>query len=175
MFVTSDAQLLRFGAEKVRPQGRAAGGMAGVNLAPGARVVSFGAVDLTLPDGEWASVVVTVAGTTGALPGTQTGTAKVTPYAEYPAKGRATGGVRCHRFLKGEDTLLLAWAGPRRRWRPGRTAWPSRCPRPTRGATGRGAAAGAGGRRRRTGRGDRCRVSTAEAQAPATPARKARR
>jgi DNA gyrase subunit A len=35
----------------------------------------------------------------------------VTPYAEYPAKGRATGGVRCHRFLRGEDTLLLAWAG----------------------------------------------------------------
>ena len=35
----------------------------------------------------------------------------MTPYAEYPAKGRATGGVRCHRFLKGEDTLVLAWAG----------------------------------------------------------------
>ena len=31
---------------------------------------------------------------------------KVTPFAEYPAKGRATGGVRCHRFLKGEDTLV---------------------------------------------------------------------
>src|SRR5665811_2070814 len=29
----------------------------------------------------------------------------------YPAKGRATGGVRCHRFLRGEDTLVLAWAG----------------------------------------------------------------
>ena len=26
-------------------------------------------------------------------------------------KGRATGGVRCHRFLKGEDVLVLAWAG----------------------------------------------------------------
>jgi DNA gyrase subunit A len=37
---------------------------------------------------------------------------KVTPYAQYPAKGRATGGVRCHRFLKGEDVLVLAWAGP---------------------------------------------------------------
>ena len=36
---------------------------------------------------------------------------KVTPFSEYPAKGRATGGVRCHRFLKGEDTLVLAWAG----------------------------------------------------------------
>jgi DNA gyrase subunit A len=85
--------------------------MAGVSLAPGARVVHFGVVDLTLPDGEWASVVVTVAGASGALPGMQTGTAKITPYAEYPAKGRGTSGVRCHRFLKGEDTLLLAWAG----------------------------------------------------------------
>jgi DNA gyrase subunit A len=111
VFVTSDAHLLRFGAGKVRPQGRGAGGMAGVILGPGARVVHFGVVDLTLPDGEWASVVVTVAGSSGALPGTQPGTAKVTPYAEYPAKGRATGGVRCHRFLKGEDSLLLAWAG----------------------------------------------------------------
>ena len=27
-------------------------------------------------------------------------------------KGRATGGVRAHRFLKGEDTLVFAWAGP---------------------------------------------------------------
>ncbi|MDQ1288523.1 MAG: gyrase subunit [Actinomycetota bacterium] len=112
VFVTSDAQLLRFGAEKVRPQGRAAGGVAGVNLTKGARAIFFGAVDLRLKDGEWASVVVTVAGTSGALPGTGTGTTKVTPFAEYPGKGRATGGVRCHRFLKGEDELVLAWTGP---------------------------------------------------------------
>ncbi len=112
VFVTSDAQLLRFPADRVRPQGRAAGGIAGISPARGARVVHFGAVDLTLPDGEWAHVVVTVAGTSYALPGTQAGTVKVTPFAEYPAKGRATGGVRCHRFLKGEDVLLLAWAGP---------------------------------------------------------------
>jgi DNA gyrase subunit A len=31
---------------------------------------------------------------------------------EFPGKGRATGGVRCHRFLKGEDMLVAAWAGP---------------------------------------------------------------
>ena len=53
-----------------------------------------------------------MAGTPGALPGTGGVTAKGTPYREYPAKGRATGGVRCHRFLKGEDALVLAWAGP---------------------------------------------------------------
>jgi DNA gyrase subunit A len=55
--------------------------------------------------------VVTIAGSTSALPGTQPGTAKVTPFAEFPVKGRATSGVRCHRFLRGEDYLQLAWAG----------------------------------------------------------------
>jgi DNA gyrase subunit A len=69
-------------------------------------VVFFGAVA-----GDDA-VVVTASGTSRALPGTDAGTVKVTPLSEYPGKGRATGGVRCHRFLKGEDTLLLAWAGP---------------------------------------------------------------
>jgi DNA gyrase subunit A len=38
---------------------------------------------------------------------------KVTPFAKYPAKGRATGGVRAQRFLKGESRLVLAWVGPR--------------------------------------------------------------
>ena len=46
----------------------------------------------------------------------------MTPYAEYPAKGRATGGVRCHRFLKGEDLLVLAWAGPGASVRSSQTA-----------------------------------------------------
>ena len=40
------------------------------------------------------------------------GRAKVSYLSEFPAKGRATGGVRAHTFLKGEDTLALAWAGP---------------------------------------------------------------
>jgi len=58
------------------------------------------------------SSVVTVAGSSAALPGTEAGSVKVTPLAEYPGKGRATGGVRAHRFLQGENRLLLAWAGP---------------------------------------------------------------
>ena len=123
VFITSDGQLLRFGARAVRPQGRAAGGMAGVRLSARASVVWFGAVTPAVaggggdgedfPGGDPAGgpVVVTVAGVAGALPGTGAAAAKVTPYLEYPAKGRATGGVRCHRFLKGEDALLLAWAG----------------------------------------------------------------
>jgi DNA gyrase subunit A len=106
VFVTSDAQLLRTPAASVRPQGRTGGGIAGIKLAPGAEVVFFAAV-APEPD----AVVVTVAGSTAALPGAMNGSAKVAPLAEYPYKGRATGGVRCHRLLRGEDTLLLAWAG----------------------------------------------------------------
>jgi DNA gyrase subunit A len=105
-FITSDAQLLHFGAGQVRPQGRTGGGIAGVRLAPKQRVVSFTAFE---PDES--VVVVTSSGSGTALPGTEPGAVKVTPFAEYPAKGRGTGGVRCHRFLKGEDTLVFAWAG----------------------------------------------------------------
>ncbi|GAT68285.1 DNA topoisomerase IV subunit A [Planomonospora sphaerica] len=107
VFITSDAQLLRFSASIVRPQGRPAGGMAGIRLDGGSRVIWFGAVDPALE-----SRVVTIAGSSTALPGTQTGGVKISDFAEYPAKGRATGGVRAQRFLKGEDVLLLAWAGP---------------------------------------------------------------
>jgi len=113
VFITSDAQLLHFPASSVRPQGRPAGGMAGIRLADGAAVTWFGVVAATSAAGISApAVVVTVAGTSGALPGTGAGSVKVTPMHEYPGKGRATGGVRCHRFLKGEDVLVLAWAGP---------------------------------------------------------------
>lgn len=106
VFITSDAQLLRFDASLVRPQGRSGGGVAGIKLADGANVVSFGVVR----DVDGASIV-TVAGSSSALPGTQNGSAKVSPLAIYPAKGRATGGVRCQRLLKGEDAVILAWAG----------------------------------------------------------------
>ncbi|WP_433700303.1 DNA gyrase/topoisomerase IV subunit A [Nocardiopsis sp. CA-288880] len=105
-FITSEAQLLRFSASTVRPQGRPAGGVAGVRLSEEARVLWFGAV----PSPE-DSVVVTVSGSSSALEGTQAGSAKVTPFETYPTKGRATGGVRCHRYLKGEDTLLFGWIG----------------------------------------------------------------
>ncbi|GAA4123200.1 DNA topoisomerase IV subunit A [Knoellia locipacati] len=106
VFVTTDAQLLRFPASAVRPQGRTAGGMAGIRVTTGQSVAFFGVVD---PSRE--GVVVTASGSADALPGTQPGAIKATPYAEYPAKGRGTGGVRAHRFLKGEDTLVLAWVG----------------------------------------------------------------
>ncbi|MFE4646934.1 DNA gyrase C-terminal beta-propeller domain-containing protein, partial [Streptomyces sp. NPDC056730] len=105
VFITSDAQLLRYPASQVRPQGRPAGGMAGVKLTEGASVISFTAVD-PAADG----VVFTITGSHGTLDDSVR-TAKLTPFDQYPRKGRATGGVRCHRFLKGEDMLVLAWAG----------------------------------------------------------------
>ena len=70
--------------------------------------VWFGALDAASTT-SWS----TASGSSTALPGTEPGAVKVTPFSEYPAKGRATGGVRCHRFLKGEDTLV-AGVGRRR-------------------------------------------------------------
>ncbi|MFD7579752.1 DNA topoisomerase (ATP-hydrolyzing) subunit A [Kitasatospora sp. NPDC059817] len=106
VFIASDAQLLRYPAGQVRPQGRPAGGMAGIKLSDGARVLSFTAVD---PAAD--AVVVSVAGASGTLAGEEQTSWKVTPFEQYPRKGRATGGVRCQRFLRGEDGLTFAWAG----------------------------------------------------------------
>ncbi|MGA1829175.1 DNA gyrase C-terminal beta-propeller domain-containing protein, partial [Microbacterium sp.] len=106
VFVTSDARLLHFAASAVRPQGPPAGGMAGVNLSTNASVVFFGAVD---SGGE--IVAVTISGAEGVLPGIDPGRIKVSRFEEFPGKGRATGGVRAHAFLKGEDRLTLAWVG----------------------------------------------------------------
>ena len=106
VFVTRQAKLLAFDAGKVRPQGRAGGGVAGIKLAEDDAVLFFGSA----APGSGA-VVVTVAPTEGALPNSGAASVKVTPLEEYPAKGRATGGVRAHRFLKGERELSLAWVG----------------------------------------------------------------
>lgn len=122
VFVSTDSSLLTFEAKNVRPQGRTAGGMAGIRLAEGCSAAAFAVV----PDGKvtWnyeegenglfsasGAVVLTVAGDSEALPGTENGAAKVTPLEMYPTKGRGTGGVRSHRFLKGQDTLILAFVG----------------------------------------------------------------
>lgn len=120
VFVSTDSSLLTFEAKNVRPQGRTAGGMAGIRLAEGCSAAAFAVV----PDGKvtWnyeegenglfsasGAVVLTVAGDSEALPGTENGAAKVTPLEMYPTKGRGTGGVRSQRFLKGQDTLILAF------------------------------------------------------------------
>ena len=101
VFVSSDSSLLTFDAKNVRPQGRTAGKVAWT-YEEGENGLTSGA----------GAVVLTVAGDEDALPGTENGAAKVTPLEMYPTKGRATGGVRSQRFLKGQNTLILAWVGP---------------------------------------------------------------
>ncbi|QIT11538.1 DNA gyrase/topoisomerase IV subunit A [Clavibacter michiganensis] len=106
VFVTSEAQLLHFPAVSVRPQGIQAGGVAGVNLGAGARVLFFSSV---APEG---AEVVTVSASSATIAGVDPGRAKVSAFGDFPRKGRATGGVRAHAYLKGEDHLALAWVGP---------------------------------------------------------------
>ncbi len=122
VFISSDASLLTYEAGNVRPQGRTAGGMAGIRLAEGCHVVAFNTIEAgkiawTYEEGDnglfsaSGAVVLTVAGDAEALPGTDNGAAKVTPLEMYPTKGRGTGGVRSQRFLKGQNALLFAWVG----------------------------------------------------------------
>jgi DNA gyrase subunit A len=106
VFVTRQTQLLRFAAMSVRPQGVGAAGVAGIKLSDGDTVVSFASVE---PSAEVRVVTVTAAGAT--LTGADPGRAKVTPLTDFPAKGRATGGVRSHSLLKGEIGLSLAFVG----------------------------------------------------------------
>lgn len=97
VFVSSDSSFLKIEAEKVRPQGRTGGGMAGIALEAGQHVVGFGVVrkdDLDASLTTYTGVSV-----------------KTTPLGEYPTKGRATKGMRSHRFLKGEDKLVVASVG----------------------------------------------------------------
>jgi DNA gyrase subunit A len=96
--LSSDTSLLTFAAEKIRPQGRSGGGIAGIKLAAGQHVLAAAA----LPADEAAFAnVLTVTGQT----------VKLSPFKAYPAKGRATGGVRSHTMLKGENGLVSAFIG----------------------------------------------------------------
>lgn len=108
VFVTAAGQLLHFGCDKVRPQGRAGGGVAGIKLGADDSAIFFGVIPAAKLDH---SDVVTIAIGDESLPGMAACHAKVTPFPEFPAKGRATGGVRAHRLLSGQTGLSLAWVG----------------------------------------------------------------
>ncbi|GAA1161533.1 DNA gyrase/topoisomerase IV subunit A [Nesterenkonia sandarakina] len=125
-FITAGAQLLRFGASLVRPQGRTAAGMLGIKLAPEDTVIGFSVVPADAseehagegePSGDpsqrpvSSALVVTLAGGDAPLEGFESGSIKLTDFSEFPAKGRGTAGVRAHRFMRGEDHLKLGWAG----------------------------------------------------------------
>jgi DNA gyrase subunit A len=96
----STGDLLRFPASAVRPQGRSAGGMAGIKLAAGASVVGFSAVSLTPPEGVLDVVDEPLVVTGGGLP------------PEGPRQG-TRGGVDG----QGHAAVGVPAQGPGDRWR----------------------------------------------------------
>ena len=99
-FVTSVGNILLFAADAVRPQGLPAAGMAGVSISEG-KAIYFGPV---VESGH----LITAANSSQALAKSDGGSVKLTPMKAYPKQGRASKGVRCHKFLKSEDQLYFA-------------------------------------------------------------------
>lgn len=93
--ISSDAQLLRMDSSKVRPQGRSAGGMAGMSLRGTVKVVAAAVI-------AEADAVVTW---------TDTGAVKMSAATEFPVKGRGTGGVRAMKLKKGQSSVAGAAVG----------------------------------------------------------------
>ena len=106
IFITDDAQLLRFDASLVRPLGRGAAGMAGIKVSEGAQAIYFGSVAV-----DKKTVVLTAANNSDSLGAVDAGSAKISSIDEFPAKGRATGGVRAHKFIRDENQLYFAYVG----------------------------------------------------------------
>ncbi|WP_209371948.1 DNA gyrase/topoisomerase IV subunit A [Brevibacterium renqingii] len=118
VFVTSNAQLLAFDAGGLRAQGWNASGVAGIKVGAEAQVIFFGMTPKaakTDEDGDadaalGSFAVVTIASGENFY-GAPSSSIKVSEFSEFPTKGRATSGVRAHKFLKGETELSLAWVG----------------------------------------------------------------
>ena len=106
IFVTDDAQLLRFEASQVRPQGRGAAGMAGIKLSEGAQAIYFTSLKTSK-----STQVLTAASNSESLGAVDSGSAKLSALSEFPAKGRATGGVRAQKFIRDENQLYFAFVG----------------------------------------------------------------
>lgn len=98
VFITSDSSLLTFGAEKVRPQSSGSGsGVAGLKYNPDeVEIIDFSIVS---HEERKNALVVSVS---------DAGNAKFTPYALYPQKGRATGGVRSLKMNRGETKVVYS-------------------------------------------------------------------
>ncbi|MDN6668245.1 MAG: DNA topoisomerase IV, partial [Brevibacterium sp.] len=118
VFVTSSSQLLAFDASGLRAQGWNASGVAGMKVAADARAIFFGMTPKaakTDEDGDADTSIGTFAVVTVAsgenFYGAPSSSIKVSDFSEFPTKGRATSGVRAHKFLKGETALSLAWVG----------------------------------------------------------------
>lgn len=90
-FIASDANLITFPLNKVNPQGRNAGGVAGMSLSEGCDALTFAATTDEAHITTWTGVTV-----------------KTTPLNAFPIKGRGGKGMRSHKFLKDESELKYA-------------------------------------------------------------------
>lgn len=95
VLVTHEAQAIRFKVDEVRPTGLAAGGMRGIKLRSEEDFVAGAGV--ARPGREVLIVAVD-------------GRGKRTELEEYPVQGRAGGGVRTYKGLKGQESLLAGAA-----------------------------------------------------------------
>lgn len=95
-FTSSDSSLLIFKASAVRGQNAlSSAGMAGIKLAEGEEAIDFSVItDAELDK----AIVITHTGQTG----------KASKLSLFNPKGRATGGMRSQRFVKGEEKLAYA-------------------------------------------------------------------
>jgi len=95
--LTSDAgQTLRFIDDKLNPQGRVGQGQVAMALPDGARIVAASPTPAGVADDELALLVVTFLGGL-----------KASPLADYPTKGRATGGV-VTTVMAADDRIVAA-------------------------------------------------------------------
>ena len=92
--VATDGQVLRTSVDSISEQGRNAAGVSGMKLRAGAEVVGAGVI----------------IGDESILTVTDRGTAKITPTAEFEAKGRNGVGVRVTRFTD-EKAIRFAYVG----------------------------------------------------------------
>ncbi len=110
---TDNAQTLRFSDENLRAQGRVGQGVAAITLAPKASVASASYLDSEQTKAENVISLLVV---------TENSFVKKVPVSQFPAKGRATGGVTTTELLEKDrillttlvnedDYVLLTWAG----------------------------------------------------------------